>query len=173
MELTRKEEARALDAEERALVAQTHHPELQALDDVALTALVTLVRTRRDRAQDLAKRRRREMRGKAAPQGAAAAAADGGSRAKAAALSAAMKRLNAEAARRRRMAARVTLVENQRRALAMAQAAERPGGAPNSRHAHAGMRAIVNTRIRRVGSAREAGRVSQFVRDAQAKRDSR
>ncbi len=173
MELTRKEEARALDAEERDLVARTHHPEVAALDDVELSALVALVRARRDRAQDLAKRRRREMRGKAAPQGGQAARADGGSRAKAVALAAAMKRLNAEAARRRSMAARVRMVESQQRALAMRQAAPRAGGWSNTRHAHAGMRAIVATRTRPIGSAMEAGRVSQFVRNAQAKRDGR
>jgi hypothetical protein len=54
-------------------------------------------------------------------------------------------------------------------------AAKARQGAPdfNTRTAHEGMRVIEKTRIRRIGSAREAGRVSQFVRNAQAKRDAR
>jgi hypothetical protein len=174
MGMSRTEEARALDADERALVAETHHPALQALDDAALAALLVRARERRDRAQDLAKRRRREMRGKAAPRGAEASRADAGSKAKAAALAAAVKRLNAEAERRRRMRARLTLVESQRRALAMVRAEGAPDHAGlNTRTAHDGMRAKPVAKHRRPGSAREAGRVSQFVRDAQAKRDAR
>jgi hypothetical protein len=173
MEITRKHEARALSKDEAELVERTHHPEVQALPDAELAELIKLIRDRRDRAQDLAKRRRREMRGKAAPQGASASRDDAGSRAKTAALAAAMRRLNGEAARRKRMASRIAMAESQRRALAMAAKAQQ--GAPdfNTRTAHEGMRVIEKTRIRRIGSAREAGRVSQFVRNAQAKRDAR
>lgn len=84
-----------------------------------------------------------------------------------------MRRLNVEHARRGEMKARMTLVANQQRALMMAQGIEWPHESMNTRTAHAGMRAVANTRIRRIGGAREAGRVSQFVRDAQAKRDAR
>jgi hypothetical protein len=173
MEITRKHEARALSKDEAELVDRTHHPEVQALTDAELADLIRLIRDRRNRAQDLAKRRRREMRGKAAPQGASAARDDAGSRAKTAALAAAMRRLNGEAARRKRMASRLAMAESQRRALAMVAKAKQ--GAPdfNTRTAHEGMRVIEKTRIRRIGSAREAGRVSQFVRNAQAKRDAR
>jgi hypothetical protein len=173
VEITRKHEARALSKDEAELVERTHHPEVRKLADAELAGLLRLVRDRRDRAQDLAKRRRREMRGKAAPQGASAARDDAGNRAKTAALAAAMRRLNAEAARRKRMASRIAMIESQRRALAMAAKAKQ--GAPdfNTRTAHEGMRVIEKTRIGRIGSAREAGRVSQFVRNAQAKRDAR
>jgi hypothetical protein len=173
MSITRKEEARALDAEEREMIAATHHPEVQALPDAELRALVARVRDRRDRAQTIARQRRREMRGKGAPRGAEASRADSGSKLKAEILAAAMRRLNGEAERRRRMGARTTLVENQRRALAMVRDVEQPHESFNSRTAHDGMRAIVNAKPKRLGSAREAGRVSQFVKNAQAKRDSR
>lgn len=173
MAMTRKEEARALDAEERELVARTHHPALQALDDGELAQLRALIRARRDRARTLARQQRREMRGKAAPRGAQAARADAGSGRKVEALAAAMRRLNVEHARRGRMKARLTLIANQQRALMMAQGVVWPHESMNTRTAHAGMRAVANTRIRRIGSAREAGRVGQFVRDAQAKRDAR
>lgn len=59
MAMTRKEEARALDAEERELVARTRHPAVQALDDDALARLKTLIRARRGRAKALARRKRR------------------------------------------------------------------------------------------------------------------
>ncbi|MFN3612970.1 MAG: hypothetical protein ACK4WC_00195 [Rubrimonas sp.] len=173
MEITRKEEARALDADERALVAKTHHPEVQELADAELAALVRQVRERRDRAQDIARRRRREMRGKSAPKGAEASRDDGGSRTKLAALAAAMRRLNGEASRRKRMSTRLSMAESQRRAMEMVADRKPEHARFNTRTAHEGMRVIEKTRIRRIGSAKEAGRVSQFVKNAQAKRDAR
>ena len=174
MTMTRKEEARALDADEREMIAATHHPEVQALPDAELTALTARLRDRRDRAQGLARQRRRELRGKGAPRGAEPASTDRGARAKADILAAAMRRLNAEVARRRAMLTRQTMAESQRRAQAMAAAAEAGGHADfNARAAHEGMNAKTSRRRKSIGSAREAGRVSQFVRNAQAKRDAR
>lgn len=174
MEISRKQEARALDAEEREMIAQTHHPALQAVSDEALVDLVARVRERRDRAKTLAKRRRREMRGKAAPRGAEASADDTGSRLKADILAAAMRRLNAEVARRERMQARIALVESQRRALAMASAAAAtPEPVANTRTARKGMAANPSRKPRPIGSRMEVGRVSQFVKVAQARRDAR
>ena len=173
MEITRKEEARALDAEERAMVAPSHHPALAALPDAELATLVRRVRDRRDRAQTLAKRKRREMRGKAAPRGDVAATQDRGDRVKLAALAAAMRRLNGEASRRRRMSSRLTMMESQKRALQMVRSTAPDHAGFNTRTAHDGMRSIEKTKVRRIGSAKEAGRVSQFVKNAQAKRDAR
>lgn len=173
MAMSRKEEARALDAEERDLAARTHHPQVQQIDDDALAALTGQIRRRRDRARDLAHQKRREMRGKGAPRGVEPVARDGGSRLKLEALSAALKRLNGESARRKRLRGRMAMVASQQRALEMAQAIERPHEGFNTRTAHKGMQAVASTRIKRIGSAREAGRVSQFVRNAQARRDAR
>ena len=61
MAITRKTEERALDAEERDLVAKSHHPALQELSDRDLAQLVKLVRERRDRAKTQANQRRREI----------------------------------------------------------------------------------------------------------------
>lgn len=69
MALNRKQEERALDKDERELVAKSHHPALQDLGDRELTSLVKLLRERRDKASGEVQRRRREMRGKAAPKG--------------------------------------------------------------------------------------------------------
>lgn len=72
MAITRKEEARALNAEEKELVEKSHHPLLQDVPDSELSQLAKLLRDRRNKARDQAHQRRREMRGKAAARGAAA-----------------------------------------------------------------------------------------------------
>jgi hypothetical protein len=100
MTMTRKDEERYLSAEERELVARTHQPGIAALSGDELAALRKLVRERRDRATDIARRQRREMRGKAQSKGAEPAAANTGSKLKASLLAQATKRLNSELARR-------------------------------------------------------------------------
>ncbi len=169
----RKAEARALDDEEREMVVATYHPEIQDLCDKDLRELAKRVRERRDRAQRLARQRRREMRGKAAPRGAEASRDDSGSQEKATVLASAMRRVNGEVKRRDAMRARITLMANQQRAFEMAHAVDHSHEQFNSRTAHYGMRPKTNQRVGRIGSAMEAGRVSQFMKTAQAKKDSR
>ena len=94
MAISRKEEARALSADEKELVEKSHHPAVQELSDADLSGLVKLLRERRDKAQTEAHRRRREIRGKGAPKRAAASKADSGSQVKLAVLAMAMRRLN-------------------------------------------------------------------------------
>ena len=172
MAISRKEEARALSADQQDLVAKSHHPVVQELADAELANLVKLLRERRDKAQTEAHRRRREMRGKGAPKGAVASKADGGSRLKLEVLAMAMRRLNGEAERRRQLAARVSLVESARKALASKQAA---GNAPdfNARTAHGGMRAIANQKAQNLVRPMERGRQRKAAAVAQAKRDAR
>jgi len=172
MTLTRKDEERSLSAEELELVAPSHQPEIAALSDEALSKLRKLVRERRDRAKDISKRQRREMRGKAAPKGAAPASADAGSKRKVAVLAQAMKRLNNEATRRENKAAKAQLVDNMRRALEMKEAKERPSR-PKSKTAGKGMKKSASEKNEQIGDPREAGRVSQFVKQGQARRDSK
>jgi len=112
MAITQKDEARALSADERELVKQSHHPALQGLSDAELTSLVKLMRDRRGKAKTQADQRRREMRGKSDPKGATASKADEGSRQKVAVLATAMRRLNSEVERRGRMCSHLSLVEN-------------------------------------------------------------
>jgi hypothetical protein len=100
MAISRKEEARALDADERELVEQSHHPAVRSVSDKELSDLLKLVRGRRDKAKTQAQQRRREMRGKAQPKGAAPSASDTGSKQKLAVLAMAVRRLNSEAQRR-------------------------------------------------------------------------
>ena len=173
MAISRKEEARALSADEKDLVEKSHHPTVQDLSDADLSGLVKLLRERRDKAQSEAHRRRREIRGKGTAKGATPSKADGGSQVKLAVLAMAMRRLNGEAERRRQLAVRVSLVGNARKALAMKQNAPADGPALNSRTAHKGMRAVTNERPQKLVRLAELGRQRKAGKVAQAKRDAR
>ena len=119
-----KHEQRLLNADELTLVEKSHHPALGLLPDHDLKELRKLVRERRDRAQDIAARQRRELRGKAGPKGARPATGDSGTREKRDLLAAALLRLNKEAARREAKAARQELIDNAKRALELRKGAE-------------------------------------------------
>jgi hypothetical protein len=175
MAMTQKEEARALDAQERDLVQKSHHPALQDLSDEDLSNLVKLVRERRDKAKTQANQRRREMRGKGAPKGAVPSKSDEGSKAKLAVLAMAVRRLNSEIERRRRLMAAVTHVASARKALAMKEASEGNGGgaAFSSRRAHDGMRNLVSRKRQQLINPMERGRLRKAAAVAQAKKDAR
>ncbi|MGH6951262.1 MAG: hypothetical protein ACREH4_10335 [Vitreimonas sp.] len=173
MAVTQKQEARALSADERELVAKSHHPAVQALSDKELADLVKRVRERRSRAQTEAARRRREMRGKSEPKGAAPSKADEGSKLKAGVLATAARRLNSETERRRRMRSRVDMMSNARKALAMKQAADIDRPEFNTRTAHQGVRNIPSTRADSLIRPMERGRLRKQNAAAQASRDAR
>lgn len=136
MARNRREEQRLLTRDEAELVDRTRHPALAGLPDGELSDLVARLRERWDRAGDIAKRQRREMRGKAGAAGATPAADDTGTRAKRDLLAAALQRANKERSRRGAQAARADLKANARRALALRRAAgthalgARPPGEP-------------------------------------------
>ena len=173
MAINRKEGARALDKDEKEFVDRSHHPEIQAISDAELADLLKLVRSRRDKAQTEAYRRRREIRGKGAAKGAEPSRSDAGSRLKLDVLAMAMRRINAETERRRRMAAKVSQVEKSQRALALKQMAHDDGVPFSSRTALKGMRDIASTRQQNLVRPMELGRQRQAAKVAQAKRDSR
>ena len=168
MTTSRKSERRALSQDEFELVERTHRPGLPALNNEEIAKLTTLIRERRDRARDMPHRQRRQSRGKGSRP--AGEAADRGNRLKAAVLNEALARLTEERSRR---TARSQLVASARKALAMKRAAARSARPPSGRTPNEGMTSKANKRAKRIGSPMEAGRVSQFVRDAQAKRDAR
>ncbi|MDO8410011.1 MAG: hypothetical protein Q7S93_08115 [Phenylobacterium sp.] len=172
MAITRKEEARALSGDEQELVGRTHHPEIQETSDEDLRDLIRLVRERRNKARDMAHQRRREMRGKGEARGATPSAKDDGSKAKLAVLSTALRRANVEAERRRKMAARVEMTQNAQRALQMKREAK-DAAAPNSRHAHQGMRKAASQRREDLMRPMERGRQRKAGAVAQARRDAR
>jgi hypothetical protein len=173
MAITQKQEARALSAEERDLVAKSHHPALQDMSDKELTNLLKLVRERREKAQTEASQRRREMRGKGPAKGAAPSKSDEGSRLKVSVLAMAVRRVNSEAERRRRMRAKIDLVDNARRALALKQAKESDAANFNTRTAHSGARSIPNKLADSLINPMERGRLRKQHAVAQAKRDAR
>ena len=143
MARTRREEDRLLSLDERELVAQSHQPNVKALSDGDVTELLVRLRDRRNRARDIAKQQRREVRGKSGPAGASPASDDTGSQAKGQVLAAAVKRVNKEVERRRSCG---ELVSSARHALAMRQAAGEPHRLV-SRTSSAGMMSIPNADI--------------------------
>jgi hypothetical protein len=146
---------------------------IQELPDRELSDLIKLMRERRDKAKVQANRRRRELRGKAAPRGESPSKSDDGSRRKVAVLAVAMRRLNNERERRRKMSAKISLMENARRALAMKQASQQEGAEFNSRHAHQGMRKVANRRAPDLIRPMELVRQRKAASVAQAKRDAK
>jgi len=167
-----KQERRLLGADEVTLVDKTHHPALGLLSDHDVAELRKLVRERRDRAQDIAARQRREVRGKAAPKGTRAASDDSGTREKRDLLAAALQRLNKEVTRRQAKAARQDLIESAMRALELRRAAEATATRPSGRTANEG----INPKSAPAYSLRhpaKAGAISQHTKNMQAKRDSR
>ena len=158
MSVSRRREERLLDAGETELVKRTHYPELDAEDDKALPELIRLLRERRDRARDVSRRQRRELRGKASPSGASPAADNTGTREKAALLAAAVKRVSKEHERRRAAGARERTVSGARRALALKRAADDPAASrPNSRKADEGMNPVPNPRDAPSGAVNQEG----------------
>ena len=169
-----KQERRLLGADELTLVEKTHHPALGLLPDQDLAELRKLVRERRDRAQDIAARQRRELqlRGKAAPKGARAATDDSGTREKRDVLAAALQRLNKEVTRRQAKAARQALIDGAKRALDLRRTSESKTARPSGRTANEG----INPKSPPPYTLRhpaKAGAISQHNKNMQAKRDSK
>lgn len=172
MAITRKEEERALNAEERGVVSQTRHPDIQALSDDALSTLLRRLRDMRDRAQSHANQQRREMRGKSAPRGAEPTSFDAGSRVKASVLAFSLKRLNAEIQRRAAMSKNHSLVENAQHALELKLQAQKKNMPYNTRHANQGMRDIPDKKVVSLVRPAERGRLRKQAATTQARRDA-
>lgn len=172
MTRTRQVEMRVLDDSEKKLVENSHHPELADLSDRALAELRNNLRSRRSKARDVASRQRREIRGKMDPRGTNRTSDDLGSREKLSVLAAALQRVNSETSRRQRYSSRAALKENAERALELRRAASQPHR-PASKRKRKGMRSIPNDRAPDLVNRMEVGRVSQFVKDGQARRDNR
>lgn len=148
MSVSRRREQRLLDATEAELVGRSHRPDLGTVGDTQLSELIRLLRERRDRARDVSRRQRREVRGKAAPSGARPASDNTGTREKAALLAAAVKRVSKEQERRRS-----TTATHSRRALAMKKAVSRP----TTRASNEGMRSIPDETRAPSGALNEEG----------------
>lgn len=171
MAIETRAERRLLSRDELELVVLTRRAEITAVADAELRKTVGLLRERRDRARTIARQQRREMRGKA--QSASPATDNSGSKMKARVLSGAIQRANRELSRRQVAAARQELVSSSRRALKLKKAARKPAIPDGGQTTSEGMAPKPSKKTKQIGSPMEAGRVSQFVKDAQARKDAR
>ncbi|MCC6000391.1 MAG: hypothetical protein JJU19_05925 [Pararhodobacter sp.] len=90
------DEQRALDADERQMADMARHPALGQLSDRELSDLVSRLRSRRNRARDIADRQAREARAKSAPAGVTPATGNAGTLSKHDYLNAALERALSE-----------------------------------------------------------------------------
>lgn len=97
---TKREDTRLLSASEQDMIAQTRQPAVKTLSDRDLVALAKSLRERRDRAQEINKYLRREIRGQATKLKRITTPDNSGARAKLTLLAAAVKRANKEIQRR-------------------------------------------------------------------------
>lgn len=99
MSIARKTELRLLAQPERELVERTHHPAIARLSPAELAQARRLLRDFHDKARDIARQQKREMRGKADPRGAGPARDNTGHVTKQRVLAQAIKRVNCQIAR--------------------------------------------------------------------------
>ncbi|WP_137127718.1 hypothetical protein [Roseomonas sp. HF4] len=150
------------------LVAPSHYPALAALSAEEALALARTLRDRRNRLRDMVHANRRARRGKGEMR--AAAGHDPAMTRQKQAFAAALKRVNHRLDILHGEARRAWHAQALKDALARKRAARahHPG---SGQSADAGMHAKPSRKRTVRTDPREIGRVSQFVRNAQAKRD--
>lgn len=166
-------ERRLLTEAEFGLVAQTHYPQIGGLERDDLAGLARQLREYRRKAQTIARQQRREMRGKAEPRGTRPARDNSGTAVKAQILSDALQRVNSELGRLKRAEVRASQSEYARHALELKRANRVQHHPRSGRTAGQGLQPNPSQRRTVESDPREVGRVSQFVKAAQARRDSR
>ncbi|HET6469604.1 MAG TPA: hypothetical protein VFG43_14615 [Geminicoccaceae bacterium] len=166
-------EQRMLTADEFETVERTHYPALCELSPGELADTVRRLRDLRDKARDVAHQQRREMRGKAGPRGARPASDNSGTRIKQQIFAQALKRLNKERGRIGAGAEEEAPSQSElaQKALELKRAARARHHPSAGRTARRGMRALPNQGPTVEMDPREIGRVSQFVKAGQARRD--
>ncbi|MBW6398100.1 hypothetical protein KPL78_09600 [Roseomonas sp. HJA6] len=161
---------RRLLGDDHAIVAPSHYPALGALPAEEVLALARTLREQRDRLRGMVHANRRARRGKGEPR--AAAGNDAALTRRKQVFAAALKRVNHRLDMLHGEARRAWHAEALRGALARKRAAgsSHPAGGDT---ADAGMLAKPSRKRTVRTDPREIGRVSQFVKNAQAKRDRR
>ncbi|WP_159996836.1 hypothetical protein [Roseomonas sp. 18066] len=130
-------ERRLLTSQEFEVVARSHYPALCGLERPALVELARLLRDYRGKARDVARERRRALRGKADPRGIHPEVAPEGLTVKKQVFASALKRVNKRLVREDAAPEPETKGENARRALAMKRAARvhrHPASRRTARH---------------------------------------
>ena len=172
MSVSKSTEKKMLTANEFELVSKTHHPDITELAGDELGELARRLRDYRNKARDVARQQRREMRGKADPRGARPARDNTGTKMKGQIFTDALQRVNREMGRLEQAARRENQGEITRRALALKRANQvrhHPAAGPAG---SSGMQPVANQGPTVEADPREIGRVSQFVKSDQARRDS-
>ena len=164
-------EQRMLTAAEFEVVKTTHYPDIAELTEGELADAARRLRDYRDKARDIARQQRREMRGKAEPRGTRPAKDNTGTTIKRQIFASALRRVNREATRIGKAQARAGQSEIARRALELKRANRMRHHPSAGRTAGDGMRSIPNRGPTVEADPREIGRVSQFVKAGQARRD--
>jgi hypothetical protein len=164
-------EQRMLTAAEFEVVKSTHYPDIAALSKGALADAARRLRDYRDKARDIGRQQRREMRGKAEPRGTRPARDNTGTTIKRQIFASALRRVNREATRIGKAQARASQSEIAHRALELKRANRMRYHPSAGRTAGQGMRSIPNQGPTVEADPREIGRVSQFVKAGQARRD--
>lgn len=165
-------ERRLLTESEYQRIGQSHYPTLGTLPHQEALALARWLRGEHGRLRDIIRDRRRARRGKAGGTGIAAPeTSERGLAAKKQVFAHAIRRVNARLERFRAKARRARIKQGMEAALRRRRSASvhhpSAGFTPGQ-----GMRPIDSTRGTVRVDPREVGRVSQFVRDAQARRDA-
>jgi t-SNARE complex subunit (syntaxin) len=137
-------EQRMLTAAEVEVVKQTHHPTIAELSQDALADASRRLRDYRDKARDVARQQRREMRGKASPRGAHPTRDSTGTSMKKQIFASALKRVSRELGRSAKAEQRAGQSEIARRALELKRANRVRHHPSAGRTAGHGMRAIPN-----------------------------
>ena len=154
-------EQRMLTETEFEVVKQTHYPEICSLSKDELAAAARRLRDYRNKARDVARQQRREMRGKAAARGARPAGDNSGTLMKKQIFAAALRRLNREIKRVDQDERHARESESARRALELKRANRVRHHPSAGRTAAPGMRPIPNPDLTEEADPREIGRVSQ------------
>ena len=168
-------EDRLLNASELAMVAATKPPEIERQSKEDLKALLHRLRQAHSRANDIAARQQREIRGKAEPHGSRPVKENAGSAAKAQALFEAIQRLDSELSRREETKTdSPSQADFARHALELKMSREAAHHPDPGRPSSDGMRPKKRVEEFAGGTTRkEVGRVSQATKVAQARKDFR
>jgi hypothetical protein len=168
-----RSERSQLNHEEAELIRVTHHPTIYGLPPDELRALKLRLRGQRDKAQALARQKRREERGKAEPRGKSFPGTAEQPQRRKQIFVAALKRVNKELDRLRKLEARTAHVDAARTALAQYRLAKFVHHPPADATPRGGMQPHASVRRRRIVPPSKIGSISQATRVAQAIRDAR
>ena len=166
-------ERRMLTDAEFETVLATHYPQICELSREDLVETTRRLRDYRDKARDVSRHKRREMRGKAEARGARPARDNTGTSIKKSIFAGALTRANRELHRIEKAEARPDQSEIARKALELKRANRVRHHPSAGRTAGQGMGSNPNRGPTVTADPREVGRMSQFVKAGQARRDAR